>query len=215
MFCMNCGKKLPDEWVYCPFCGSSIDRSQSTVLSTDSSEISDSKNLINDKSGKKSGKVKIFLAIGVVFILIIVIICSSIAYLRNRTYVMVEKNFLNGSSYTYTYNEDGLCIKEILTDSMENQYCETNKYSNGVLAEKIIFEAYDSLYRCEYVCDQFGNIVSELSYDADGGYLGQTQYEYDEIGNKISETGFRSDGTTYYRAEYEYDKKGNPVKRTY
>jgi hypothetical protein len=98
---------------------------------------------------------------------------------------------------------------------MENQYCETNKYSNGVLAEKIIFEAYDSLYRCEYVCDQFGNIVSELSYDADGGYLGQTQYEYDEIGNKISETGFRSDGTTYYRAEYEYDKKGNPVKRTY
>lgn len=215
MFCMNCGKKLPDEWVYCPFCGSSINRSQSTVLSTDSSEISDSKNLINDKSGKKSGKVKIFLAIGVVFILIIVIICSSIAYLRNRTYVMVEKNFLNGSSYTYTYNEDGLCIKEILTDSMENQYCKTNKYSNGVLAEKIIFEAYDSLYRCEYVCDQFGNIVSELSYDADGGYLGQTQYEYDEIGNEISETGFRSDGTTYYRAEYEYDKKGNPVKRTY
>lgn len=220
MFCTNCGKKILDEGAYCPFCGSSIECSQSTMLSADSSEISGSRNLTNDKNGKKSGKVKIFSVIGAVFILTIVIICSSIAYLRNRTYVMVEQTFLSGGSYIYTYNEDGFCIKKILTDSATGvQRCETNKYSNGVLAEKIIFEAHNHfdnlLYRYEYVCDSLGNIVSESGYDVDGDSLGQTQYEYDEIGNKISETGFYPDGTASYRAEYEYDKSGNPVKWTY
>ena len=91
----------------------------------------------------------------------------------------------------YTYNDSGVLIKEEQYEGEEFMLC-----------------AY------EYELDENGRVATCLRHDYLEGVDTENRYSYDSKGNLIADVSSNADGSVQNRIEYTYDENGNEVKRS-
>lgn len=100
------------------------------------------------------------------------------------------------------YDTDGSVLRKYEYDNMGNVVL-LYIYTNGSISTKR-----------ERVYDDYGNMLSEIYYNADGSIGAKNEYVYDEQGNKLLEKKYAPDVGIDDTIEYTYDEYGNELSET-
>lgn len=115
-------------------------------------------------------------------------------------------------SNAYLTNGDCLSAVQALVDGEQATGAATLSEREAYLRENIVVtnEKFycGSIFENEKWYDVNGNLIK--SSDATTGEY--TEFVYDESGNQVKEISYGSDGSVWMYAEFEYDESGNEVK---
>lgn len=117
----------------------------------------------------------------------------------------------------YTYNDDGVLIKEEQYEGEEFMLCayEYELDANANVAKCIrhdYLEGVDTEDR--YTYDSNGKLIADVCCDADGKVQNRIEYDYDSNGNEVKRSVYDSNGGMQSSTsnEYSYDDYGNIEK---
>ena len=235
MICSNCGAQIPDESMFCSYCGKRVSKQ------------------INTKKTTKRG-IWVLLAI-----IVLAVLCVSIVYLLKegsktkirKVCLLKETRFDSDGNlideHEYEYDAKGNLIKENYYEVDGRGWRSEHEYdANGQEVKETLFDddgSIDSWFEYEY--DTRGrriketefypdgeiDVWKEYEYDFNGNLVKETslypnpyrersigdwtEYEYDTNGNRVKESYYDSSGSIIEWTEYEYDTNGNQVKETY
>ena len=107
-----------------------------------------------------------------------------------------------------------LCVRTTMENWDESGSSEIlyfyDEYGNSIKSENVNYGTWS-----EYTYDDWGNLLIQQNYSADGTIGGRYEYTYNENGQMLSQKYFRPDGSQFSEHYYTYDESDRLLSEVY